>query len=81
MVLVFSSAGAMLSGADAVGGLAVSVRPSVRPWTIRKIPKAPRVFIRGQQNLAYRHIIWFSKNCRKRNFDFLPQSDFMGVQS
>ena len=31
--------------------------------------------------LAYILTRMFSKTCRKRNFDFLPQTNFMGVQS
>ena len=43
--------------------------------------KAFRVLIRAQWNLAYLLTTLFSKNVRKRNFEFLPLTNFRGVQS
>jgi len=60
---------------------AVSVRAGVWASRFGRNLSPPRVFIVAQRNLAYVLRTILSKKCWKWNFDFLPQKNFMGVQS
>ena len=57
------------------------VRPGGRASRFGRNLSPPRVFIVAQRNLAYVLRTILSKKCWKWNFDFLPQKNFMGVQS